>query len=152
DVQRSNSEEDPKYWTARGGPYLLWSSPTQRRPNPGSVDFAGGPVSERLMRAILVIEPEVGRQARLQLRNQIIVFNVDISVFHTPPESLDDDVVQRSPPTIPAHGDPGLLQAAGVLPRRELRSQVGVEDLRPAPRQRLLQRLQAEPPVQGVRQ
>ena len=34
----------------------------------------------------------------------------------------------------------------------ELRSLVGVEDLRPSPRQRLVQRLQAEPPVQGVGQ
>ena len=39
-----------------------------------------------------------------------------------------------------------LLQAPGERPRRELRSLVGVEDLRPAHRQGLVQRLQAERP------
>src|SRR5271166_727597 len=101
--------------------------------------------------AILVVEPEVGRQARLKLRNSFIIFDVDVFVFNAPPEPLHEDVVQRPPTTVPAHRDPRLLQAAGVLSRRELRPQVGVEALRPAPRQRLLQRLQTELPVQCVR-
>ena len=65
-------------------------------------------------------------------------------------QPLHEHIVQRPPPTIPAHRDPSLLQAAGVLSRRELRALVGVEDLRPSPRQRFVQRLQAEPPVQGI--
>ena len=53
----------------------------------------GCPIVECLMGAILVVEPEVGRQARHQLRNQSIVFDVDILVFNTPPESLHEHVV-----------------------------------------------------------
>src|SRR5512135_965719 len=56
------------------------------------------------------------------------------------------------PPPVPAHRNPGLLQAVGVLLRRELGPTVGVEDLRPAQRQRLVEGLQAEPPFQRVRQ
>src|SRR5271165_6532678 len=134
-----------------GGLYLLWSSPAQPLVDPGSVDLPGYPITERLMGAILVVEPEVGRQARLKLRNSFIIFDVDVFVFNAPPEPLHEDVVQRPPTTVPAHRDPRLLQAAGVLSRRELRPQVGVEALRPAPRQRLLQRLQTELPVQCVR-
>src|SRR5271165_5393666 len=85
------------------------------------------------------------------LFREFIIFDVDVFVFNAPPEPLHEDVVQRPPTTVPAHRDPRLLQAAGVLSRRELRPQVGVEALRPAPRQRLLQRLQTELPVQCVR-
>jgi hypothetical protein len=151
-LKRLPNYSGPQILDSPGGLYLLWSSPAQPRPNSGSVDLTGGLVIEGLMGPILVIEPEIGRQTHHQFRNELIIFNVDILVFHTPPESLDEDVVPRTPPTVTAHRDPGLLQAAGVLPRRELRPQVGVEDLRLAVRQRLLRRLQTEPPVQGVRQ
>src|SRR5512135_756510 len=104
------------------------------------------------MGTLLVVEPEVGPQPRLQLWHTLILLDVYVFVFHAPPQPLHEHVVQRPPPTVPAHRDPGLLQAVGVLPRRELRSLVGVEDLRPAHRQRLLERLQAEPPLQRVRQ
>src|SRR5512135_2731842 len=104
------------------------------------------------MGTLLVVEPEVGPQARLQLWNSLIVLDVDVFVFHAPPQALHEYVVQRPPPTVPAHRDPGLLQAAGVIPRRELRTLIGVEDLWPAQRQRLVESLQAEPPLQRVRQ
>src|SRR5262249_54956216 len=96
------------------------SSPGPRpdTPLPGSYKRAIGGT-------ILVVEPEVGRQARFQLRDLVIVFDVDVFVFDTPPQPLHEHVVQRTPPTVTAHRDPGLLQAAGVLPRRELRPLIG---------------------------
>ena len=59
-----------------GGLCLLWPLPAQL-PGPGPLDLAGGGVIERLVGAFLV-EPEVGRQARLHDENTFIVFNVDI--------------------------------------------------------------------------
>src|SRR5271165_170569 len=97
------------------------------------------------MGTLLVVEPEVGPQARLQLWYAFIVLDVDVLVFYAPPQPLHEHVVQRTPPTVSAHRDPSLLQAAGVFPRRELRTLVGVEDLRPAQRQRLVEGLHAEP-------
>src|SRR5262249_60535536 len=85
---------------------------------PGSVDLARSPIAQGLMGTLLVVEAEVGRQARLQLGHSLIILDVDVFVFDAPPEPLDEHVVQGPPPTIPAHGDPGLLQAAGVLLRR----------------------------------
>src|SRR5512135_3096029 len=104
------------------------------------------------MGTLLVVEPEVGPQSRLQLWHTLIVLDVYVFVFHAPPQPLHEHVVQRTPPTVPAHRDPGRLQAVGVIPRRELRTLVGVEDLRPAQRQRLVEGLQAELPFQRVRQ
>ena len=67
------------------------------------------------MGTLLVVEPEVGPQARLQLRHTFIVRNIDMLVFYTPPQPLHEPVVERTPSTVPAHSDPGLLQALGVL-------------------------------------
>jgi hypothetical protein len=86
------------------------------------------------MGTLLVVEPEVGRQARLQLGHSLIILDVNVFVFDAPPQTFHKHIVQRPPPTIPAHGDPGLLQAVGVLLRRELGPLVGVENLRPADR------------------
>src|SRR5262245_12703428 len=108
--------------------------PVSGRRNPGTIDLAWGPVSERLMATLLVAEPEIGLQARDQLGSPLVVLDVDVLVFHTPPQPLHEHVVRRPPTPVPAHRDPGLLQAAGVIPRRELGALIGVEDLRPAPR------------------
>src|SRR5947209_15156532 len=39
------------------------------------------------------------------LRDVAIVLDVDIFVFDTPPQSLHEHVVQRTPPTVTAHRD-----------------------------------------------
>src|SRR5262245_30815068 len=79
-------------------------------PRPGS----GSPATDE---KLLVVGPQVSRQARSPFRDPITVFNVNIFVFHTPPRTLREHVVQRPPPTVLTHGDTGLLQAAGVVPR-----------------------------------
>ena len=79
------------------------------------MDFARRPVAQRLVGTLLVVEPEVGRQARLQFGDSLIILNVNVFVFHAPPEPFHEHVVQRTPPTVPAHRDPGRLQPAGVL-------------------------------------
>src|SRR5262249_23414355 len=49
------------------------------------MDLPRSPIAQGLMGTHLVVEPEVGRQARLQLRHYIIVINVDVFVFYAPP-------------------------------------------------------------------
>src|SRR5262249_29710231 len=131
---------------------LLWAFPANRLAAPRTIDLAWGTVVQRLVRTLLVVEQEVGRQTRLQIYNMLIILNVDCLVFHAPPQPLHEHVVQRTPPTVTAHRAPRPPQPAGVLPRRELRSLVGVEDLRTAPLKRFVQRLQAETHVQRIRQ
>jgi hypothetical protein len=99
---------------------------------PGSIDLSRSPIAKGLMGTFLVVEPEVGRQARLQLRHRIVIINLYILVFGALPEPFHEHVVRRPPPPVPAHGDPGLLQAACVFLRREPGPLVGIKDLRPA--------------------
>ena len=99
-----------------GGLDLLWAFRANRLAEPGAIDLARGRVVQRLVKTFLVVELEVGRQARLQIHNMLRIFDLDILVFHAPPQPLHEDVVQRTPPTVPAHRDPSRLQPAGVLP------------------------------------
>src|SRR5262249_11969901 len=65
-------------------PGLVTGVPLSASASPGSIDLGRSPIAQRLMGALLVVEPEVGRQARLQLRYGFIVPNVDVFVFERP--------------------------------------------------------------------
>src|SRR5262249_9996580 len=72
----------------------------------GSIDVGRSPIAQGLMGTLLVVEPEVGRQARLQLRHPLIVLDVDVFVFHASPQPLHEHVVQGPPATVPAQAIP----------------------------------------------
>src|SRR4051794_23380291 len=114
------------------------------------IDGRRGPIVERLMGPLVVEEGEVPRQTTVQPRHRVVSLNVNVLVFHAPPEPLDEHVVQRPPPPVHAYRRPGRFQPPGELRRRELRPLAGVEDLRPPPPQGLFEHLQAERPVERI--
>ena len=61
------------------------------------MDLGGGPPAESTVRTIMVIELEVVCQALVELRDTLVVPQVQVLVFDRPPEPLDEDVVQRPP-------------------------------------------------------
>ena len=80
-------------------------------------------------------------------------FQMDLLIFDRAPQPLDEDVVQEAAAAVHRDRDPGRQQLAGERGAGELRALVGVEYARRAvTRQRLLQRLDAEPAVHRVRQ
>ncbi len=131
-----------RWWSTRG--FVLASS--------GPVDCSRRPVRERLVRTLLIVEREVPPQTRAQLRRPFVAVQVDVLVFHTPPQPFHEHVVQTPTATIPAHRSSGRLHTAGPRLRRKLHPLVGVEHLGPAATQCLLQQVQAERTVQRVRQ
>src|SRR6516164_1057271 len=50
----------------------------------GPIDLGWSPIAQGLMGTLFIVEPEVGRQARLQLRHRFIVLDVDVFVFDRP--------------------------------------------------------------------
>lgn len=132
------------------------------------MDFRRGLVSQALMGPVIVIEPEVVLQPGFQLGNRGIVLQVDLFVLDRPPESLNKDVVkehaldliQGTAPTIHADAYPSGFEAAGELQSGKLcapvsstgQALVGIEDIRPTQKQRLMQSLQAKPVVQSIGQ
>ena len=78
---------------------------------------------------------------------------IDGLVFERTPQPLDEDVVQAPAPAVHRYPDTGLPQAPGEGEASELAALVGIEDLQRAMAgQRLVECLDAEARIQGVRQ
>src|ERR1700692_1360793 len=90
------------------------------------------------MKTLLVVEPEVLRNAGARFSYRCIVFQVHLLVFERSPQPLDKDVVHTAPPAVHADGDLPRRQLAGELLAGELRTLVAVKDVRPSPAQRRL--------------
>ena len=71
DVPAATNEIGTLRWTPQTGQLrgldLLWAFPANRLAEPRAIDLAWGTVVQRLVKTLLVVEPEVGRQARLQI-------------------------------------------------------------------------------------
>jgi len=100
----------------------------------------------------MIVEGEVVVQPCFQGWYGGVLFQVDVLVFDRAPQAFDKDVVQRTPPAVHAYSHAGCFQARGKGMSGELCALVGVEYLRLSLAQGLLQRLQAETTIQGVRE
>src|SRR5580658_3297088 len=110
------------------------------------------PVFQTLMKTLLVVEPEVLRNAGARFIHRYIVFQIHLLVFERPPQPLDKNVVHTASPAVHADGDLPRRQLAGELLAGELRPLVAVKDVRPSPAQRGLERFDAEVDLHGQRQ
>src|ERR1017187_6697208 len=96
------------------------------------------------MQTLIVIELKVAGDSSSCFRNQLVVLQIHLFIFHGTPQAFDENVVQASSSSIHADGDVALLQLAQKLFAGKLRALIAIEDLRAAPAQRALQGLQAE--------
>src|SRR5262249_60599289 len=71
-----------------------------------SVHRGGRPVTERLMRALVVGELQVLPQAQSRVAGRGIVVQVDLLVLDGAPAPFDEDRIQRAAPAL--HADPDL--------------------------------------------
>ena len=85
------------------------------------VDPRRSPVALRLMKPRVIVKDEVPAQTTTQLRGVLVALNVNVFVLHRPPQTFDEDVVQRPAPAVHAHRHPGRLQPARDRLGRELR-------------------------------
>src|SRR5271165_3721184 len=116
------------------------------------IDDRRGLISQRLMKTFLIVKGKVLHQTSQQFCHCFITSYVNVFVFYCPPEPLDEHVVQRPPTTVHAHRHPRRQEPPRERLCRELHPLVGVEHLGTSRPQGLFQQLQAEPPVERVRQ
>ena len=90
------------------------------------------------MQPLSIVKLKISAQANDGLRRGFVITDVDVFVFHAPPEPFDEDVVQRSASPIHTDGDLVLFENPGKRIARELRTLIRVEDLRPRHLQRLV--------------
>src|SRR5689334_171271 len=98
-----------------------------------------------------VVETEVARQRDPHLTHRLVGVQVELLVLHTPPQPLDEYIVDPTPLAVHAHPHAPELQRLGELLGAELAALVGVEDLgRAVAPESLLQRLHAELAGHGI--
>ena len=104
------------------------------------------------MGPLAVVEPEIVAQFPAGLGGVGVGFQTHLLILHCAPQTLHKDIV--GVPPLPVHADlhPVFLQHMGERQADELTALVGVEDLRLALPQRLLQSIDAEVGLQGVGQ
>src|SRR5574341_1941972 len=64
------------------------------------------PIVEALVRPALVVKMEVARQGKLQLPQALVGVEVDVLVFDTPPQPLDEHIVDPTPAPVHAEVHP----------------------------------------------
>jgi len=101
-----------------------------------------------LMRPLSIVKTEVGSEILDGVWRIAVILEIDVFVFHCPPESFDKDVVQRTAPAVHADQDVLGLESAGERLAGKLRSLVGVEDFRRTLTQRVIQRRAAETSIE----
>src|SRR6266498_1842891 len=82
------------------------------------------------MESLAVVKLKISPQALNRFFDAAIILEIDLFVFHTSPQSLNEDVVQRSTPAIHAYADVARKQLLRKPQAGELRSLIGVEDFR----------------------
>ena len=80
------------------------------------------------MRALVVVELEVGRQALPGLAWMGVLVQVDFFIFDRAPQPLGENVVERSAASIHTDLDTGLLQGLKVLRAGEVAALIAVPD------------------------
>ena len=70
------------------------------------MDLCWRPVSQALMKPLIVVEREVAFEARFKRRDARIVFEVNVLILDRPPEPFDKDIVQRAAPAIHTDRNP----------------------------------------------
>ena len=82
------------------------------------------------MQPLSIVEIEISAQAGDGLRRRFVILDVDVFVFHATPEPFNEDVIQRSASPIHADGDLALFENPSERAAGELRTLIGIEDLR----------------------
>ena len=82
------------------------------------------------MQPLSIVKLKISAQTGDGLQRRFVILDVDVFVFHAAPEPSDEDVVQR--PSSPVHtdGDLALFENPSERAAGELRTLIGIEDLR----------------------
>ena len=108
-------------------------------------------ITQALVLALRVVKVQPDANAGLGLGHCRIGIEVDLLVFETAPQPLDEDVVHAPALAIHADRDAMPLQGAGKVVTGKLAALVGIEDFRSAiARERFLERLDAKIGVERV--
>lgn len=96
------------------------------------MDHGGSLVAQCFMGHSVVIVVELFPQAHLQRVDGRIIKQIDLLVFHAPPQSFDEDVLHLASAAVHADFDAKIVQSPSPFGGSELAALIGVENLRNA--------------------
>src|SRR5690348_9691424 len=94
------------------------------------VHLIGREVAVRLMLTFRIVKIEIDAEPLTRLSPIAIAMQIHFLVFDRAPQPLDEDVVDPAALAVHADADAGALQDIEPLLGGELRTLIGVEDLR----------------------
>ena len=111
-----------------------WSSSAEGERPVAVVDFDGRevaavPVVVGAVGPALVVEAEEGGEVGLGLDLRAVALEVDLLIFDSAPQPLDEDVVEAAALAVHRQLHAGGQERLGKLRRGELAALIGVEDL-----------------------
>ena len=109
-------------------------------------------VLQTLVSAFGIVERKVLTESVIRCFNGRIVFEINILILHTPPQSFHKDVVETSSPSIHADVDVVCFEDVDIVCRSELCALIRIVDLRRGVRERARERANTERDVQSIRQ
>src|SRR3974390_381417 len=71
------------------------------------MNHAWCPIAQRLVRPLLIVEPQPATDTPTRFGHRTIRLDVHLLIFQAAPQPLDEDVVQKS--AFPVHADPDAL-------------------------------------------
>src|SRR5438477_9788221 len=90
--------------------WMPWGQRASCRPTNAAVESGWRLVSQRLMRALLVVERNVPTDPGARFQRGVVRVQIDLLVLQRAPESLDEHVVDATPFAIHADRDAAVAQ------------------------------------------
>ena len=81
------------------------------------------------MKPLVIVKREVRSQVVHRICHALVIFDVHLLIFHTPPEALYKNVIERPSSAIPADANSGSLEPINKLSTGKLHALIVVEDL-----------------------
>ena len=106
---------------------LLSQVPMMQMARPlGQVHGRGRPIAQGLMQPFPVVKAKIPCQTLARVPHALVVLQIDLLIFDTPPQTLHKHVVQGPPAAIHADPNAAVLEALGKGRTRELGSLIGI--------------------------
>jgi hypothetical protein len=93
------------------------------------IDFIRGPIFQRLMKPLHIVEDEIPGEPFTGLCNRTILMQIYLLVSDRSPETLHENIVINPPSPVHADPDIGGFKRLDEILAGELRSLVGVENI-----------------------
>jgi hypothetical protein len=116
------------------------------------INLSGCLIIESLMKLLIIVKPKVFLEPCASIEHGLMLFDEDLLILHSAPESFHKDIVQRPTSSIPTNMHHCLFEPLNILLARKLHSMIRLRDRWRSRSQSRFQRFQTGARFQSHRQ